>query len=147
VDLTRIAIRYGDNTDIGLERGQAAVDPLNFGAGAGLTEEEKETLSKIIEDLNDRFQTKFSEDEILVIKGMEKRLSADEGLKNQLKNGSKDAVRASFETVAVDVLQDLMDDHWKFYKKVTDDEGVSKVLFDQLFDWYYQKNKSDKRND
>lgn len=118
------------------------MDPLNFGAGAGLTEEDRETLSQILDDLNSRFQTSFTEDEILVIKEMEKRLSEDEGLKNQISNGSPDAVRASFETVASDALQDLMDEHWKFYKKVNDDEEVSKVLFDRLFDWYYEKNKA-----
>ena len=63
-----------DKKDIGLKRGETKVDALNYGGGATLTEEEHEALSKIIEDLNTRFNTSFTEDEIMVIKQLEKKI-------------------------------------------------------------------------
>ena len=45
----------------------------------------------------------------------------------------------SFEEVAQDMLHDLIDSNFKFYKKVQDDEEVSKELFDGLFERYFTR--------
>ncbi len=106
-----------------------------------MTEEEHEALSKIIEDLNTRFNTSFTEDEIMVIKQLEKKISEDEALQQQLKNGSKHAVEATFRQVAEDAFQDLVNDNFKFYKKVSEDDEVSKEFFARLFEWYIDGRK------
>jgi type I restriction enzyme R subunit len=139
VDMEKLAVRKNEKKDIALKRGEAKVDPLQYGSGATLTEEEREALSKIIEDLNSRFNTSFSEDEIMVIKQLEKKIGEDEALQQQLKNGARHAVAATFRQVAEDAFQDLINENYKFYQKVNDDEEVSKEFFDRLFDWYMQK--------
>ena len=136
VDMEKLAVRQKEKKDIGLKRGETKVDPLNYGGGAASTEEEREALSKIIEDLNTRFNTSFSEDEIMVIKQLEKKISEDEALQQQLKNGAPHAVAATFRQVAEDAFEDLVNDNFKFYKKVSDDEEVSKEFFARLFEWY-----------
>ncbi len=141
VDMEKLAVRKKDQKDIGLKRGETKVDPLNYGGGATLTEEEREALSKIIEDLNTRFNTSFSEDEIMVIKQLEKKIGEDEALQQQLKNGSKHAVEATFRQVAEDAFEDLVNDNFKFYKKVSEDEEVSKEFFLRLFEWYVEGRK------
>ena len=141
VDMEKLAVRKKENKDIGLKRGETKVDPLNYGGGAALTEEEHEALSKIIEDLNTRFNTSFTEDEIMVIKQLEKKISEDEALQQQLKNGSKHAVEATFRQVAEDAFQDLVNDNFKFYKKVSEDDEVSKEFFARLFEWYIEGRK------
>ena len=141
VDMGKLALRKNDKKDIGLKRGDTKVDPLNYGGGATLTEEEREALSKIIEDLNTRFNTSFSEDEIMVIKQLEKKISEDEALQQQLKNGSRHAVEATFRQVAEDAFQDLVNDNFKFYKKVSEDDEVSKGFFSRLFEWYVAGRK------
>jgi type I restriction enzyme R subunit len=141
VDMEKLAVRKKDTKDIGLKRGEKKVDPLNYGGGATLTEEEREALSKIIEDLNTRFHTSFSEDEIMVIKQLEKKISEDEALQQQLKNGSRHAVEATFRQVAEDAFQDLVNDNFKFYKKVSEDDEVSKEFFARLFEWYVDGRK------
>ena len=138
VDMEKLAVRKNEKKDIALKRGEAKVDPLNYGSGATLTEEEREALSKIIEDLNSRFNTSFTEDEIMVIKQLEKKIGEDEALQQQLKNGARHAVAATFRQVAEDALEDLINENFKFYKKVSDDEEVSKEFFDRLFEWYLQ---------
>jgi type I restriction enzyme R subunit len=129
VDMEKLAVRKSEMKDIGLKRGEAKVDPLNYGGGADLSGEEREALSKIIEDLNTRFNTSFTEDEIMVIKQLEKKIGEDEALQQQLKNGSRHAVQATFQQVAKDAFEDLVNDNFKFYKKVSEDEEVSKEFF------------------
>jgi type I restriction enzyme R subunit len=74
-----------------------------------------------------------------VIKQLEERIGQDEVLAQQLKAGSKDAVRLSFEQVAQDMLHDLIESNFRFYRKVQDDQAISKDLFYRLFDRYYEK--------
>ena len=136
VDMEKLAVRRNDKKDIGLKRGETKVDPLNYGGGAILTDEERQALSKIIEDLNTRFNTSFTEDEIMVIKQLEKKIGEDEALRQQLKNGSRHAVEATFQQVAKDAFEDLVNENFKFYKKVSEDNEVSKEFFARLFEWY-----------
>ena len=138
VDIEKLAVRQNDKKDIGLKRGETKVDPLNYGGGATLTEEDRQALSKIIDDLNSRFNTTFTEDEIMVIKQLEKKIGEDEGLRQQLKNGSPHAVEATFQQVAMEAFQDLVNDNYKFYKKVSDDPELSKEFFARMFDWYVE---------
>ncbi len=138
VDMEKLAVRKKPKKDIGLKRGETKVDPLNYGGGATLSEEDWQALSKIIEDLNGRFNTSFTEDEIMVIKQLEKKIGDDEGLQQQLKNGSRHAVEATFQQVARDAFDDLINDNFKFYKKVSDDDEVSKEFFARLFEWYVE---------
>jgi type I restriction enzyme R subunit len=141
VDMEKLALRKNDKKDIGLKRGETKVDPLNYGGGATLTEEEREALSKIIEDLNTRFNTTFTEDEIMVIKQIEKKIGEDEALQQQLKNGSRHAVEATFRQVAEDAFEDLWDTNDKFYKKVRHDEEVAEELFSRLLERFLEGRK------
>ncbi len=123
---------------IALNRGESEIDPKNYGAGTSSLEAEEIPLSRIIEDLNSQFGTKFTEDDRVVIENMERRLKDDPILAQQLKVGSKDAVRLSFEQVAHDILHEMIESNFKFYKKVQDDQDISKELFDRLFERYYE---------
>ncbi len=40
------------------------------------------------------------------------------------------------------MLHDLIDSNFKFYKKVQDDEEVSKELFDRLYERYFANKKN-----
>jgi type I restriction enzyme R subunit len=138
VDMEKLAVRKNEKKDIALKRGESKVDPLQYGSGATLTEEEREALSKIIEDLNSRFNTSFTEDEIMVIKQLEKKIDEDEALQQQLKNGARHAVATTFRQVAEDAFEDVIEKNFSFYKKVRNDEEVSKEFFDRLLEWYLQ---------
>jgi len=63
-----------------------------------------------------------------------------------LKNGSRHAVEATFRQVAEDAFQDLVNDNFKFYKKVSEDYEVSKEFFARLFEWYIDRRKKSAPN-
>lgn len=141
VDMEKLAVRKKEEKDIGLTRGEVREEPPNYGGGATVSEEEREQLSKIIEDLNTRFNTSFTDDEVMVIQQLEKKIGEDEALQQQLKNGSRHAVEATFQQVAKDAFEDLVNDNFKFYKKVSEDDEVSKEFFARLFEWYLEGRK------
>lgn len=124
-----------NTTSITLKRGETAVKPKNYGGTSVAETANKEPSSKIIEDLNQQFSTTFTEEDRVLI---EQKVSQDQ----QLAAGSKQAVRMSFEEVAQNLLHELIESNFKFYKKVQDDEKISKELFDRLFERYYRNKKS-----
>jgi len=85
--------------------------------------------------------TSFTEDEIMVIKQLEKKISEDEALQQQLKNGSRHAVEATFRQVAEDAFEDLVNSNDKFYKKVSNDPEVAEALFSRLVERYLDGRK------
>jgi len=140
-DLDNYKPTYVKTEKIELKRGESAMKPKNYGATTIAVPDEPEPLSKIIEDLNQQFGTKFSDEDRVVIEHLEQKLAQDPQLEQQLSAGSKQAVRMSFEEVAQDMLHELIDSNFKFYKKVQDDEEVSKELFDRLFERYFTRKK------
>ena len=47
--------------------------------------------------------------------------------------------RLTFDHVVNDLLQDVVDGHFKFYKQVTDDPEFAKMLLDWLFERYLSR--------
>lgn len=130
---------------IELKRGEAEVKPKNYGAVSIASEVPTLPLSKIIEELNQQFGTKFSDEDKVVIAQLEQKLLSDPQLEQQVAAGSRQAARISFEEVANDLLHELIDSNFRFYKKVKNDGEISKELFDRLFERFYQSRKiSDK---
>lgn len=144
VDIEKLAIRHKEKKNIGLKRGEEGVEPTLYGAGTRLSDDDIQALSRIIHDLNSRFNTKFTQDEILVIKALERKISEDEALQQQLRNGSQPAVRATFYQVAEEAFEKIIDENYKFYKKVKDDDEMSKEFFDRLFEWFLTSHKASK---
>ena len=124
---------------IPLQRGDAKIEPPNYGGGVTVPPENIEPLSKIIAELNEQFGTRFTDEDRVVIKRLEDQLLRDKILEQQIQVGGKLAVRLSFEQVAQDMLHALIDSNFKFYKKVQDDQDIARELFDRLFERYYAK--------
>ena len=137
-DLDNYKPREVGTKKIELKRGETEVKPKNYGGTAIVGEDEKLPLSKIIEDLNEQFGTKFSEEDKVVISQLEQKLIADAQLEQQVASSSKQAARMSFEEVANDLLHGLIDSNFRFYKKVQNDKEVSRELFDRLFERFYE---------
>lgn len=144
VDMGQYKPKELGEQEMGLERGTADIEARKYGGGGGGNEGDKEPLSKIIEELNQMFSTDFTKEDEVVIRQLETQLSADGVLAQQMRSGSRDAARLSFEQVAHDMLFDLIDSNFRFYKKVQDDENVSRALFDRLFDRYFQDASREK---
>ena len=144
IDLDLYKPELQGTQDLELERGNQGMDPRDYGEGATIPEEELEQLSKIISEINDAFGTTFTPDDRIIISRLQEQLKNDDKLENLAKNSSKNATEKAFEEVAFSLLGNLIDSDFKFYKKVQDDEKLSKFLFSKLFESYYKDKKSKK---
>ena len=140
IDLTSLKMRQSFSGSISLPRGQGELDPVGRGAGSGSqVPDELETLSKIIAELNDIFGIKTNGDAIAAIEHLQNKLAEDPGLAASVKVNTQDAARLTFDHVAQDLFEDLIDNYFKFYKQVTDDQSAREHFFDWLFEQYLKR--------
>jgi type I restriction enzyme R subunit len=101
--------------------------------------ERLEPLSAIIRELNEKFGTDFRENDKVVIRQHEERLSTHESLADSIRVNTSENARLTFESVVTDQLQDLANTNFEFYKRVTDDEAFARHFLNWLFE-RVQKN-------
>jgi 4-hydroxyphenylpyruvate dioxygenase-like putative hemolysin len=53
---------------------------------------------------------------------------------------TEEAAWLTFDHIAQDLIEDLIDNYFKFYKQVTDDQTARSHFFDWLFEQYLQKH-------
>ena len=108
---------------------------------AFLVAEELEPLSQIIAELNTQFGTDFNEDDKVCILAIEERLSKREDLKDSLLVNKPDDAMLTFNHALTEVLQFMVDTHFKFYKHVNDDRAFAERFVHWLFERYQQQAK------
>lgn len=139
IDLESYRIRETGRTNISLDRGEKEIPPAIVSGGYVPSEEELETLSQIIYELNRRFGTDFTEDDRVFIHQLEEQLAVSQALRQSMEVNTIDKVRLTFDQVASDQIQDMMDVNFKFYKLVNDDPKFARAFFDWLFDRFMKK--------
>ncbi len=107
--------------------------------------EEKERLSVIIEKLNERFQTNFTESARVAIEQMNKKLKNDNDLKQKARVNSLEDFKYALRTKFKDAIVASYTENTEFYGKVLSDEEFKDSLMDFiLFDVYNSFRKDSK---
>lgn len=143
IDVDSYRLRDTSSGKITLPRGESDVEPKGPVSGYALVPDEMEELSRIIRQLNDRFGTDFSEDDKLCIRDLELRLAENTALEASVAANSPENARLTFNHVVGDLLQGMVDGHFKFYKRVTDDPAFSRAFLDWLFERYLLSQQRD----
>ncbi len=136
IDLNSYRLEKTFTGKIGLERGTTEVLPVGPKQAYLPTPEEVEPLSQIIQELNERFGTDFSEDDKVFVQQLETRLVGDPILENAARVNPRENFRLAFNNVVNNVLQEMIDANFKFYKQVNDDANFARFFFDWLFERY-----------
>lgn len=127
--------------NIGLEK--SGVEYIE-GVGHGVSptvEEEKVSLSDVIERMNERFGTDFKPEDKLFMDQVTTRMNMDESFVMKAKNNSFDNFMLGVEKQSQDILVDKYETNSKFVDKyLTDDEFKSFVLTYMLKDVYSKVN-------
>ncbi len=108
-------------------------------AGLSRDKEEKARLSEIIQILNDRFGTEFTEADRLFFDQIEAELVADEKLSDKAKNNSIDNFKFGFDDVFLTKLIDRMDQNKDIFAKIMDDEPFAETVKTWLMKQVYKK--------
>ena len=135
VDIDSYRIQQSRSGTVQLEEGEDPLPPQTTGGGSGGgSDGPKEPLSKILERLNEKFGYDFTEEDRVFIEQLEQKVKAHEAIQKSIEVNDESDARLTFDDVAEDELQDMVDRNFKLYKKITDNEAFGRMLFDFLFD-------------
>ncbi len=136
IDIESYRVQQTSKGKISLARGVSEVSPIGPKEIYSLPQDELEPLSQIISELNEHFGTDFSEDDKLCLRELEQRLAEEPSLKASVRVNPPENARLTFDIVVNELLQGMIDGHFKFFKQVNDDPNFSKYLLDLLFERY-----------
>ena len=125
-----------------LERGARHVEPIGPKGPAQPSPEEIEPLSRIIQELNERFGINLGEDVQNSIRQLQTKLTDDPGLEASVRVNTQENARLTFNHIFNDRLQEMVEGHFEFYKLVNEDPEVAKDLLDWLFEQYLKRMKA-----
>lgn len=124
---------------IGLQKDSgAAITPMSE-AGTRKDKEEFARLSEIINLLNDRFGTDFTEADKLFFDQIEEEMVSDEKLGMQARNNSMENFKYGFDDVFMDKLVERMDQNQDIFNKITDDKAFADVVRNYLIKKVYDR--------
>jgi type I restriction enzyme, R subunit len=139
INLERYATRRQWSGKIELERGQGELEPRGAKGPTQAPEPEEEPLSQILKALNERFGTDFTEGDRVFIQQLEDRLAAHQALEASVRVNPEDNARLTFEQVVNDLLYEMMNTNFKFFRQVNDDQQFARVFLDWLFERYRKR--------
>ncbi len=139
IDMDSYRLQQTSTGRLGLEKGTHAIEPIKAKHVFGPEPEQVEPLSAILKELNERFGTDFTEADKVIIEHLETRLNEDAALQTSVKVNVPENARLTFDHVANDKIQELIDKHFKFYKQINDDDKFSRFFLDWLFERYLKR--------
>lgn len=139
IDMESYRLQKTHGGTIKLERGKGELEPIGNGGGSGPQPPEVEPLSQIIKEINERFGTDFSEEDRVFIQQLEQKLAKDSALETSIQVNTPENARLTFDHVANDKIQEMIDTNFKFYKQITDNPAFEKFLLDWMFERYKQQ--------
>lgn len=107
----------------------------------GKKNEKIDSLSQIIEMLNERFGTDFTKADELFFQQIEEDLIADDKLAQQAQNNTIDNFKFGFEDVFTDKLIGRMDQNQEIFNKIMDDEKFSRQVKEIILNSVYERFK------
>lgn len=109
-------------------------------AGLSLSDKNQtEFLSEIIEMLNNRFGTDFTQADKLFFDQLEEELVSDEKLNDQAKNNPIENFKYGFNDVFLDKLIERMDQNQEIFTKIMNDEEFAKAVKKWLMREVYKR--------
>lgn len=109
--------------------------------GPRYEEDEKTPLSEIIDELNETFKTDFTEDDKVNFEQLFTKVLNNEELGEKVEHNSRENVEAIFDQYFDDAMNDLLDSHFNFYKKINDDENLKKQIKELLLKRVYDERE------
>lgn len=142
IDMDSLRVQRTFTGDIGLERGTGRLEPMGDRgdrAGGAAPGEELEPLSRIIQELNERYGANLGPEDRITLGRILDKAEKKEALRLSVENNTEENARLAFETVVTDLLQDLVDTNFKLYKRISDDRHFSSHLMADLFEEYRKR--------
>ena len=144
IDMESYRIQHISDGKIELERGGDKLEPMRTKEHGKTPPEELEVLSRIIADLNDRFGIEMGPEHRITLSQMMDRLQEDTALEVAATVNTMENVRIAFDYKVEQVIQEIVDQNFDLYKRITDDPAFGDAIKNHLFDQYLRRNRSDR---
>ncbi len=123
-------------------QGEYGLDPVTE-AGINRPKDEKDKLSNIINILNDKYGTDFTDADHLYFEQIEQALYENEELKIRAKNNPIENFKYAFDEVFIQTLIDRMDANQEIFDKIMVDSSFKQDVKDWLTKKIYERFKKD----
>lgn len=118
------------------KQGGVELDPQKHGAG-GVAEDEKVRLSTILEKLNDRFGTQFTETDFLSREQVKEDMLNSDDIRQKAKNNTKENFKFAFEKTFMDFVIDRMSSNQEFFMKILENDEFKQVIMEDMMQEVY----------
>ena len=141
IDMESFRIQRTSRGRIALERQAWPLDPAGSKPRGDAAAEELETLSRIIEALNERFGLNLGPEHRVTLESIRSALDADAGLDASARVNTRENVRLTFDPKVEDKIQEIVETNFDLYKRITDDPDFGRALKNFLFDDYIRRHR------
>lgn len=137
-----VALQYYRNQkkfegSIALEKkGEYDLEPQKHGAG-GASEDEKVRLSSVLDKLNERFGTNFTENDYLSREQVKEDMLNSEDIRQKALNNTKENFKFAFEKSFMDFVIDRMGSNQEFFMKILENEEFKTVIMEDMMNEVY----------
>ena len=141
IDMESYRIQRTSRGRIAMERQARPLDPAGSRPDGARAGEEMETLSRIIEALNERFGLSLGPEHRVTLESIRSALDQDAGLEASARVNTRENVRLTFDPKVEDKIQEIVETNFDFYKRITDDPDFGRALKNFLFDDYIRRHR------
>jgi type I restriction enzyme, R subunit len=142
IDMESYRIQQTGSGKIALERKGGILGPQATKGGHKPPPEEIELLSRIIDELNDRFGLNLGPEHRVTLEQMMQKLGDDAALDAAARVNTRENVRLTFDRKVETVIQEIVDTNFELYKRITDDRAFGDTLKNLLFDQYVRGHRN-----
>lgn len=139
VDMENYRIQKSAETRITLDPETGVVEPMGAGSGASVVREDRDPLSRIIDEINERYGTQFSESDRVILNSLSNKLFESEVLDGSIKSNSKDSAKIKFDELFQGELVSMLNSHFDLYKKLDENPEMKKYVNERIFEHILRK--------
>ena len=141
IDMESFRIQQTSRGRIPLTRQGWPLQPTATKPGMGGTTQELESLSRIIEALNERFGLNLGREHRLTLEHIRSALDEDAGLDASARVNTRENVRLTFDPKVEDRIHEIVETNFELYRRITDDPEFGQALKNFLFDDYIRRHR------
>jgi len=141
IDMESYRIQQTGSGRIPLERQAGNLDPMTERPPRRPVEDELEPLSRIIEELNERFGLDLGPEHRVTLEQIRNVLDEDPALAASARVNTRENLHLAFERKVEDTLQGIVETNFELYKRIVDDESFGAALKRLLFEDYLRRHR------
>jgi len=141
IDIDSYRIQKSSSGEIRLDERTGRLHPMTSKDLLGPSDEDLEPLSRIIQELNERFGLNLGPEHTVTLEQMMDRLDQDRSLDASARVNTRENVRLTFDHKVEDAIQEIVNSNFELYKRITDNKTFGEAVKTHLFDQYVKRHR------